>query len=135
MTKLSAVGVLPLFAALPLMLGGCAPSGFPAFDRTQSPDDRLPREIVETIEMGDFDLSTARAAGEYHGVEFYVLQPREGTGPCIAIADGVYSSISCGAGGRVEVGTHSGVDVRLAPAYAPVPDGWVSVGDNVVVRD
>ena len=131
MTKLSNAIFLTFVA---LSLAGCAPSGFTRFDADQARDDRLPREIVETIELGDFDLSTSRWAGSYRGVDFYVLQPSEGTGPCVAIADGAASSIACGAGGRVEVTTAGGVDVRLVPEYEPAARGWTAVSDNVRVR-
>jgi hypothetical protein len=132
MTKLSAAVILMF---VPLCVTGCASSGFSRFDADQTRDDRLPREIVETIELSDFDLSTSRWAGSHHGVGFYVLQPSEGSGPCIAIADGAESSIACGAGGRVDVTTSDGFDIRLVPEYEPKADGWTAVSDNVRVRE
>jgi len=132
MTKLSAAIILMF---VPLALSGCAPSGFSRFEAEQTGDDRLPREIVERIELSDFDLSTSRWAGNHHGVDFYVLQPSEGTGPCVAIADGADSSIACGAGGRVDVTTGDGADIRLVPEYEPLPAGWTAVSSNVRVRD
>jgi hypothetical protein len=117
-----------------LSLGGCAPDGYSIFERPQTADDRLPREMVDSMDLSDFLLSTARFSASYDGVDYYLVKPSEGTmGPCIAVvgAGAGGPSIACGASG-LSVGTDP--EVQLVPEPAVEGRGWIAISDNLRVR-
>jgi hypothetical protein len=120
--------------AAALALTGCAPGGgYPVFEREQVVDDRLPREMVESMDLSDFDLSTARFSARYDGVDYYLVKPSDGgMGPCLALVGDGGPSISC-AGSGLTVGTDP--EVQIVPEPPVEGRGWVAISDNLRVRE
>jgi hypothetical protein len=120
-------------AAGVLLLAGCAPAGYSIFDREQTLDDTLPREIIEAIDLSDFDLSTSRLSASYEGVDYYLLKPSGGNrAPCIAMIGDAGPTVVCG-GSELTVGEDP--RVQLVPEPAIEDHGWVAISDNLRVRD
>jgi hypothetical protein len=116
-----------------LSLSGCAPGGYSIFDRPQTARDRLPREMVESMDLSDFTLSTSRFSASHNGVDYYLVKPSEGTmGPCIALLGERGPSVSC-AGSGVSVGNDP--EVQLVPEPAVEGRGWIAISDNLRVRE
>jgi hypothetical protein len=119
-------------AAGVLLLAGCAQAGYSIFDREQTLDDMLPREIVEAINLSDFDLSTSRLSASYEDVDYYLLKPSGGNrAPCIAMIGDAGPIVACG-GSELTVGEDP--RVQLVPEPAVEGHGWVAISDNLRVR-
>ena len=117
-------------AIVSLSLTGCVPSAYPAFDRPASEKDTLPSEIGE-IEIEGVDVDSARYAGTYDGFDIFIL--RAGTGYCIAVAAGKYSSAACG-GGVLTMSAARLFEVQLVPEPARDGDGFVAISENIRVN-
>lgn len=116
-----------------LSMTGCAAGGYSIFERPQTAHDRLPRAMVDSMDLSDFNLSTSRFSASHEGVDYYLVKPSEGTmGPCIALVGEAGPSISC-AGSGLSVGTDP--EVQLVPEPPVEGRGWVAISDNLRVRD
>jgi hypothetical protein len=121
-------------AAGVLLLAGCAQAGYSIFDREQTVDDMLPREIVEAIDLSDFDLSTSRLSASYEGVDYFLVKPSGGIrAPCIAMIDDDAGPLVVCGGSELTVGEDP--RVQLVPEPAVEGHGWVAISDNLRVRD
>jgi hypothetical protein len=130
-SSIVSAGAVATLAAL--SLSGCAAGGYSIFDRPQTARDRLPREMVESMDLSDFTLSTSRFSASYDGVDYYLVKPSEGTmGPCLALLGEGGPSVSCAASG-LSVGTDP--EVQLVPEPAVEGRGWVAISDNLRVRE
>lgn len=132
-TSRATSGVMAAVVVAIAALTACAgPQGFSVFERDQEADDRLPREFVDVMALGDFDLSTSRFSASYHGVDFYVLRTSDGGLPCLAIAGDAPTGVVCGCDATTAL---DGFDVKLVREPARGDDEWQVISDNVLVRD
>jgi hypothetical protein len=118
------------------MLTGCSQAGYSIFERPQTVDDMLPREIVDIIDLSDFDLSTSRLSASYDGVDYFLLKPSGGNfAPCLAMITESGPYVACGGGADGELTVGDDPKVQLVPEPARQGRGWVPISDNLRVRE
>ncbi len=124
---------IPVSAAMLLALAGCASSAYPDFDRPATDQDALPSDF-DVLDTEGFDLGTARFAGNYDDVGYFLLRSKDGE-YCLAIAAGGKSMIGCGDGsGAMGIGASGIRSAQLVPAPARDGNGWIAISENVLVN-
>lgn len=137
MARVRTGAVLLAGCALAAALQGCVgPSAFPSFDVTSGPEDVLPLELSAVLdEEGETREVTVRFVAEYEGHDLYLIR-YSGLSPCLGIANGGNSVISCGgADGRLTVEASTIGTFELAPAPIGELDGWAVLSENVRVKN
>ena len=112
------------------------PSGYPIFDRDQTPDDILPSDFDE-IDLSEFDESSSRYSGTHDDVDYFLLRGLDSpdSSYCLATAAGEGSQIACSGPQGLTSNSYLTVEAPMMPEPAISADGWMSISDNVRVKD
>jgi hypothetical protein len=127
--------LIAVVAAVATLVSGCTNTPR-EFDRQQGPDDKLPAYVEAVPEL---DLESTRLAGERDGVQYFIGMDARSYAICLAIVNPAHPDgwgSSCADGGMVgiEGGVGSARFYRTGMANLEVPDGWVPLTREVIVK-
>ena len=133
--KKSVLRIAVVAAAVASLVAGCANKPR-EFDRQQSPDDKLPSYVEAVREL---DPASTRLAGERDGVQYFIGMDARSYAICLAIVNPAHpddTGSGCADGGMVGVGSGTGSArfYRAGMADLAVPDGWVALTREVIVK-
>lgn len=122
-----------MIAGAAIMLAGCAPSAYPAFDREPTAADAMPEDAAffDSDAFDSYDVESLRYVGTYETTDLYIIRNTVGAA-CLFVAADKDSTIACGGGGAVTASSPAGT-FELGPAPMPADDGWTVISENVRV--
>ena len=142
-SRTRAIGLTLLAIVCGSVLTGClaptpnAASGYPIFDRDQTTEDELP-DYFDAIDLSQYDLSTTRYSGSLDDVDYFLLRTNDSNetyGFCLAIASADNPMVGCAGVGGGTLGGQGLDNAEFMPEPVTADDGWVTVSENVRVRE
>lgn len=122
-----------VLVACTIALSGCSGNAYPIFDREATDADAMPDDLASFV-GDDFDIDSFRLSASYGDADLYLVKTTEGI-PCLGIAAGSRSTISCAAGGLLGAGSAGVGSFEMGPAPIGERDGWTVLSDNIRVSD
>lgn len=128
--------LISVVAAVATLLSGCTANTPAEFDRQQGPDDKLPSSVDAAREL---DPSSTRLVGERDGIQYFIGMDARSDAICLAIVDPAHpddmgSGCSTGSMVGLEGGAGAARFYRTGMANLAVPDGWVALTKEVIVK-